>query len=81
MPVYDVTRQQPALVLRVEGIWLTLVRPGRRPWRTHIAAVRTATERERRSLRALRRLVRAQRDRELAARVREVNQRSLRPWL
>lgn len=78
--MYDETRQQPAIVVRVEGPWLTLARPGRRPWRTHIVAVRTATERERRSLRALRRLVRAQRDRELAARLREINQRSSHPW-
>ncbi|MDJ1136098.1 hypothetical protein [Streptomyces iconiensis] len=79
--MYDETRQQPAVVVRADGVWLTLTRPGRRPWRTHIAAVRTATERERRSLRALRRLVRTQRDRELAAKLREVNERSVRAWM
>jgi hypothetical protein len=74
--VFDVTRQQPAIVVHQHGPWLTLVRPGRRPWRTHVAAVRPTTVRERKSLRALRRLVRAQRERELWERVREMNERS-----
>ncbi|UNS97269.1 hypothetical protein MMF93_12710 [Streptomyces tubbatahanensis] len=76
MPVYDTTRQQPALVVRIDGAWLTLVRPGRRTWRTHVSAVRVATERERRALRAVRKLVVSQRARELSARLREVNRRS-----